>query len=1054
MPEHKNVLAILALLGLILGCEQKGTIVKGPKNNPLMETLGNKSDPSKTDSPETQSETSPGAGESILTVTPKNLVLGESDFTSNIALTGGLVGTTPGGHSSALGTTPVASIFTNGTKFVMAEPSRHRIKLWNSIPTSLANPDVVLGQDNQFSTLSNAGDAAPSASTLNAPSGVWTDGTQLIVADRGNNRVLIWNTWPTTNKQAADVVVGQADFSTVTWARTQNGLYMPYAVNVIGGKLVVSDSANYRVMVWNSVPTTNFAPADMVWGQADFVAGSTTIGTNTVYSTMSPVQYAGGKIIVASGNKSRIAFFNGIPAASNPAIEFVIGQPSISAQEIGTPECIATFTGGCAGSGGLGFPHIHSDGTRLFVSDQTYNRILVWNAIPTTASTPPDMVLGQNDFVGCSSNSGGVSASSLSFPGQMTSTSTHLYVVDDLNNRILRFPLSGLTNKASADAVLGIDSTTRGAVATTGNFWITPEGVFKLGNKLAIADTVSNRVLLYNSAPAADNVTPNVVLGQSDFVRVGANAGGVSASSLYAPGSVTLVGDGSNAGTMVIVSDTSNNRLLIWNTWPTTNKQAADLVVGQTGFLTNTANEGGLSGATLSAPAQTWSDGTRLLVADKGNFRVLYFSTFPTAPNATATWVLGQTGPTAGATACTATGMRAPLGVWSDGTKIYATSANSLGGVVGYRVMIWSAFPTSHGASASAVLGQANLTTCASQTASASSLNVPTKIFGFGTKLAVADFSNNRILIWNTLPTLNNTPADLVLGQTSFTGATATAGTQFGLSGPAGVWMDGSSLMVADKNNRSLRLWKQFPTANGQTYDSVNVWLCTSTDSWCQSGAVPSVSSAASVGATSAIMVGNKLVAADAARHRVLVWNTFPTASNTAADVVIGQSNFTVSNPNGNNLEFPTSSSLWNPNKLATDGTRLFVVDNKNNRVLVWNTLPTSNNTAADLVLGQPNFSTRDSNPNGTLSAADFNGPASVAVSGSKLIVADPKNNRVLIWNTLPTASYVAADVILGQTTASGRIENRGGSTSAGTLYRIDSWENDTLSIKFKLHYL
>ena len=36
----------------------------------------------------------------------------------------------------------------------------------------------------------------------------------------------------------------------------------------------------------------------------------------------------------------------------------------------------------------------------------------------------------------------------------------------------------------------------------------------------------------------------------------------------------------------------------------------------------------------------------------------------------------------------------------------------------------------------------------------------------------------------------------------------------------------------------------------------------------------------------------------------------------------------------------------------------LFVADTQNNRVMVWNTLPTKNNQPADFVLGQPNFTT------------------------------------------------------------------------------------------------
>ena len=68
------------------------------------------------------------------------------------------------------------------------------------------------------------------------PTSVTTDGTRLFVSDLGFNRVLIWNTIPTANGQAADVVVGQPDmvssipnnaFSTDTTTGIQTPLLCP-----------------------------------------------------------------------------------------------------------------------------------------------------------------------------------------------------------------------------------------------------------------------------------------------------------------------------------------------------------------------------------------------------------------------------------------------------------------------------------------------------------------------------------------------------------------------------------------------------------------------------------------------------------------------------------------------------------------------------------------------------------------------------------------------------------------------------------------------------------
>jgi hypothetical protein len=48
----------------------------------------------------------------------------------------------------------------------------------------------------------------------------------------------------------------------------------------------------------------------------------------------------------------------------------------------------------------------------------------------------------------------------------------------------------------------------------------------------------------------------------------------------------------------------------------------------------------------------------------------------------------------------------------------------------------------------------------------------PTAVASDGSILAVADTSNNRILIWKSIPTTFGQPADIVLGQKDFTSVT------------------------------------------------------------------------------------------------------------------------------------------------------------------------------------------------------------------------------------------------------------------------------------------
>ncbi len=56
----------------------------------------------------------------------------------------------------------------------------------------------------------------PKPDNLLSPVSVTSDGQRLYVADLGHNRVLIWNSIPTANQQPADVVVGQPDMTSAT----------------------------------------------------------------------------------------------------------------------------------------------------------------------------------------------------------------------------------------------------------------------------------------------------------------------------------------------------------------------------------------------------------------------------------------------------------------------------------------------------------------------------------------------------------------------------------------------------------------------------------------------------------------------------------------------------------------------------------------------------------------------------------------------------------------------------------------------------------------------
>ncbi|HFD13239.1 MAG TPA: hypothetical protein ENJ32_12340 [Crenotrichaceae bacterium] len=169
----------------------------------------------------------------------------------------------------------------------------------------------------------------------------------------------------------------------------------------------------------------------------------------------------------------------------------------------------------------------------------------------------------------------------------------------------------------------------------------------------------------------------------------------------------------------------------------------------------------------------------------------------------------------------------------------------------------------------------------------------------------------------------------------------------------------------------------------------------------------------------------------DTGHHRLLGWKICPGSDNIPADWVIGQPEFSSEGRNAKGN--PGSATLNVPTGISSDGQHLVVADAWNHRVLIWNALPEAHNLPADVVLGQADFFQVESNrgKQSTTTAASFHWPYGVLVADGKLMVADSENRRVLIWHSVPTQSGQPADVVLGQPDFTQRNENAGGQPSA-----------------------
>jgi hypothetical protein len=159
---------------------------------------------------------------------------------------------------------------------------------------------------------------------------------------------------------------------------------------------------------------------------------------------------------------------------------------------------------------------------------------------------------------------------------------------------------------------------------------------------------------------------------------------------------------------------------------------------------------------------------------------------------------------------------------------------------------------------------------------------------------------------------------------------------------------------------------------------------------------------------------GEGLVVADAWNHRVLIWRTRPEADNVPADIVLGQADFSGAESNRGGADATASTLFW-PYGVFWDGDRLWVADTGNRRVLMWQGLPERNGQPADLVLGHDSFLLRDENGGGSPTASSMRWPHAIVLWQGRLCVADAGNNRIMVWQALPTQNNVPCDIMLGQ---------------------------------------
>ena len=614
----------------------------------------------------------------------------------------------------------------------------------------------------------------------------------------------------------------------------------------------------------------------------------------------------------------------------------------------------------------------------------------------TDLNKTPSRVVGQPALNFRSANPNVVEGRSLYSPWSVvvdtTSTPNAIFVSDTLNNRVLGWR-DALTfqNGARADLIIGqLDeqSTERQgpSVAGSRSLGFSLPGPLAIDSRgsLYIVDTGNNRILRFAKPFANDsgNQLPDLVIGQPNYTTGGSNTGGVSATSI-------ATSSGGTAGRSGLAfdpqgnlwfSDPLNHRLL---RYPKSvldagvNRPAADVVLGQPDFQTNTA-----------PPA---------------NQRL------------------------------SKTGLRTPSGVTVDNDgRVYVADADA-------RVVVYAP-PYFTGKEASRIVGVWIQQPNTQFTNFESALAGPEGLTMSNNRLIVADTASNRILRYDPFTewpaeteTIPSPPAKAVLGQSDFGGTRPNRGqpepnpTTVAL--PEGVFAVGDTLYVADTgNNRVLA----FPSFGGsatrvlgqQDFSRNSANIVEGRELWTYAGT--DTQNFANGGGVIVDSSSNppRLYVADTYNNRILGYrDARQVRPNDPADIVIGQNDFvrTLVNAPFNNADTWTDSGLFRPTGLAVDTNGdLYVADTGNARVLRFpspfeQTVPAGERRRANLVLGQRNFNEKFTD------ASRFNmgAPFGIGLTVERhLVVSDAAHNRVLFFRRPAGGDFtngMAAERVLGQ---------------------------------------
>jgi hypothetical protein len=384
----------------------------------------------------------------------------------------------------------------------------------------------------------------------------------------------------------------------------------------------------------------------------------------------------------------------------------------------------------------------------------------------------------------------------------------------------------------------------------------------------------------------------------------------------------------------------------------------ANLASGQQWFRTGQNADLMLSGVDFNNtggpllfnhPSGIASDGTRFLLCDRFNNRVLIWKALPTQWDAQPDLVLGQENFITNNPGASKRELNWPgnVSAGNNGVLAIADTDND-------RILIWKTFPAQNAAAADLSISLPAITPAGAVLR----YGWPWGVWTEGTRLAAVATNGAALLFWNTLPTRDNQPPDYTLSFAQF-------GTIRNIS------TDGATYFFVGDHNAKVNgdgpgtfFWNSFPTPATPSFDFFR-------EEWIKGVKLPD----------------GKLIAGGLGS--IYIWNSMPTVA--TQNPTLSVRNNLYKNGDGPDVVYA--------------GGRLYVNNYNGNNVHVYNSVPAQANQLPDFALGSSSVN------DNTLNAINYIQNPVVATDGKVLVVTSDFDATIWIWKTLPQKSGLAPEV-------------------------------------------